>query len=88
MAPILSTRVKAATLGIMDQSELKTEGHRASKSTEGNRIPEERASLEPRPVDQELQEPSMEHRKAEFLGHHTQGPILLLASLQEANKYC
>lgn len=88
MGPVLSTREKAATLGIMDQSELKTGGHRASKSIEGNRIPEEMASLELRPVDQELQEPSMEHPKAEFLGCHTQGPVPLLVSFQEANKYC
>lgn len=87
MAPILSTREKAAALKILNRSELKMEGHRASKFTDDNRVPEKRTSRELRPVDQELQELSMEHPKAGFLGHHTQGPIPLLASFQEANKY-
>lgn len=87
MAPILSTRGKAAALKILDWSEPKMEGHGASKSTEDNRVPEEMASLERRAVDQELQEPSTKHPKAEFLGHHSQGHIPLLASFQEANKY-
>lgn len=81
ITPILSTREKAAALAISDPSELKTEGHRASKSTEDDRVPEER------PVDQELKEPSMEHPEAEFLGPHSQGSIPLLTSFQEANKY-
>lgn len=72
---ILSSREKAAALEISDWSELRTEGHRASKSTEDDRVPEERASLELRPVDQMLKEPSMKHPEAVFLGHHSQGSI-------------
>lgn len=71
MAPILSTREKAAALKILNWSELKMEGHRASKSTDDNRVAEKRTSRELRPVDQELQELSTEHPKAGFLGHHT-----------------